>query len=114
MEMEVHLADDIFEVVKTGTKTVEVRVNDEKRRKLHVGDKLVFLRRSNEEDKIKAIVEDLKYYSNFNDLIKHYSIEEVYLPGYTKEYFIELLKRFYTNEQQEKYGVVAIRFIRKD
>ena len=33
MEMIVHLDEDIFEVVQKGIKNVEVRVNDEKRRK---------------------------------------------------------------------------------
>ena len=32
MEMMVHLHPDIFEIVKSGTKDIEVRLNDEKRR----------------------------------------------------------------------------------
>ena len=110
MEMVVHLDADIFDVVLNGTKTVEGRVNDEKRRQLKVGDKLIFLKRPDDVEKIEAIVEDLVYYDNFRSLIKDYNIEDVYLPGYTKEYYVELLKRFYTDEEQAKYGVVAIKF----
>ena len=36
MEMIVHLDPDIFEVVEKGYKTIEGRVNDEKRRRLHI------------------------------------------------------------------------------
>ena len=36
MEMIIHLDDEIFELVKNGAKTVEGRVNDEKRRKLNI------------------------------------------------------------------------------
>lgn len=108
--MIIHLDEDIFEVVKNGTKNIECRLNDEKRRLLKIGDKLVFLKRPDDVEKIEAIVEDLKYYDNFNEIIKDYTIEEVYMKGYTKEEFIKLLERFYTNEDQNKYGVVAIKY----
>ena len=41
--MTIHLDEDIFEVVKNGTKKIELRVNDEKRRKLKEGDIIIFL-----------------------------------------------------------------------
>jgi ASC-1-like (ASCH) protein len=108
--MIIHLDSDIFDVVLNGTKTVEVRVNDEKRRKLKVGDKLIFLRRPDEIDKIEAIVEELITYDNFEEMVKNYKIEELYLKDYTKEEFLNLIKRFYSDEEINKYGVVAIRF----
>ena len=63
--MNIHLDEDIFEVVKNETKTVEVRVNDEKRRKLQVGDKITFLKRPDDIEKIDAVIERLSYYDNF-------------------------------------------------
>ncbi len=108
--MNIHLDEDIFEVVKNETKTVEVRVNDEKRRKLQVGDKITFLKRPDDIEKIDAVIERLSYYDNFKSLVDNYTIEEIYLKGYTKEYFLDLLKRFYSDEEVEKYGVVAIKF----
>ena len=108
--MIIHLNSDIFDVVDNGIKCVEGRVNDEKRRKLHIGDKLIFLRRPDEIDRIEAIVEDLVYYDNFEEMIKDYSMEEIYLGGYNKEYYLELIKRFYSEEEISKYGVVAIKF----
>lgn len=108
--MNIHLNDDIFNIVLNGTKTVECRLNDEKRRNLHVGDKLIFLKKSNEDEKIESIVTELKYYKDFQELIENYSIEEVYLKECSKEDFINLINKFYTKEEQEQYGVVAIRF----
>ena len=110
MEMIVHLDSDIFDIVDKGIKTVEGRINDEKRRQLHIGDKLIFLKRPLENEKIEAIVEDLKYYSNFKDMVKDYRIEELYLDGYSKDDYLNLLKKFYSDEEQELYGVVAIIF----
>jgi ASC-1-like (ASCH) protein len=108
--MNIHLDEDIFEVVKSETKTVEVRVNDEKRRKLQVGDKITFLKRPDDIERIDAVIERLSYYDNFETLVDNYTIEEIYLKGYTKEYFLDLLKRFYSDEEVNKYGVVAITF----
>ena len=50
MEMIVHLDSDIFDIVDNGSKNVEIRLNDEKRRQLNVGDTLVFLRRPDDID----------------------------------------------------------------
>ena len=108
--MNIHLDEDIFEVVKNGTKTVEVRVNDEKRRKLKVKDKITFLKRPDEIEKIDAVIENLTYYKNFEELVKDYKIEELYLSNFTKKEFLDLLKRFYRDDEINKYGVVAIRF----
>ena len=108
--MIIHLDADIFEKVKQGTKNVEVRVNDEKRRKLKVGDKITFLKRPDEIDSIDAVVEDLIYYKDFKDLVEDYNIEELYTKGYSKKDFLALLKRFYSDEEINEYGTVAIRF----
>ena len=110
MEMIIHLDADVFETVDKGFKNVEGRVNDEKRQKLKIGDKLIFLKRPDEIEKIEAIVEDLVYYKDFNEMIKDYSMKEIYLEDYSKDYYIELIKRFYTDEEINKYGVVAIKF----
>lgn len=110
MEMKVHLHPDVFEIVRMGKKDIEVRVNDEKRRKLKVGDTLVFLKRPNDDEEIRAKVVGLEYYDYFDTLVDNYDMERIYLSNYTKEEYLEEMKRFYTREEQEKYGVVAIIF----
>ena len=108
--MTIHLDSDIFEIVKNGTKTVEVRLYDEKRRKLKVGDTLVFLKRPDDIEQIKTKITNLEVYKNFKELVNNYDIKDLYLESYTKEMFLDELKRFYSEEDQEKYGVLAITF----
>lgn len=110
MEMIVHLHPDVFEIVRMGKKDVEVRVNDGKRRKLNIGDTLVFLKRPNDDEEIRAKVIGLEYYDFFDTLVDNYDMERIYLSNYTKEEYLNEMKRFYTKEEQEKYGVVAIIF----
>ena len=108
--MIIHLDSDVFEVVKNGSKNIEVRVNDEKRRRLKVGDSFTFLKRPEETESLNAIVTSLDYYDNFEELVKHYEIKNLYLESYTKEEFLKLLERFYSKEEQKEFGVVAIGF----
>ena len=110
MEMKVHLHSDVFDIVKNGKKDIEVRINDEKRRLLKVGDTLVFLRRPNDDEEIRTKVVGLEYYDYFENLVDHYDMERIYLSGYTKEQYLNEMKRFYTLEEQEQNGVVAIIF----
>ncbi len=110
MEIKVHLHSDVFDIVKDGKKDIEVRINDEKRRLLKVGDTLVFLKRPNDDEMIRAKVVGLDYYDYFSDLVDNYDMERIYLKGYTKDKYLDEMKRFYTLEEQEKNGVVAIIF----
>ena len=108
--MVMHLDKDIYEAIKYGTKNIEARVNDEKRRKVKIDDHITFLKRPDDIEKIDVIVKDLIYYKNFEDLIDDYTIEQLYIKGYSKEEFSHILKRSYSNDEVNKYGVVAIKF----
>ena len=110
MEMIIHLDSDVFSVVKNESKNVEVRVNDSKRRKLNVGDTLIFLKRPNDDEEIRGTVTKLVYFNNFLEVVDNYPIERLYLDNYNKEDFIKLLGRFYSDEEVKEYGVVAIEF----
>ena len=108
--MKFHLHPDVFDIVKNGIKNVEVRLNDEKRKQLKIGDTLIFLKRPNDDEEIKACVTNLKYFENFSELVDNYDMERLYLSNYTKEMFLNELLRFYPVEEQKKLGVVAIEF----
>lgn len=107
---EFRLDEDIFDIVKSGTKRVECRLYDKKRKGMKVGDELIFLKRPLEQEKIVTKIIGLKTFSNFNELVKNYEMESLYSCDFTKEEFVELLGRFYSDEEQVKYGVVAIEF----
>lgn len=108
--MIVHLDSDIFDIVSNGTKDVEIRVNDEKRRKLSVGDTLVFLKRPDDIESIRATITNLVYFNSFEEVVDYYEMRRIYLENATKDEYINLMKKFYSDEEVEKYGVVAIEF----
>lgn len=110
MEMKIHLDSDIFGIIKTGTKDIEVRLNDEKRKKLKVGDTLIFFKRPLDDESVTKKVKKLEYYNSFEELVKHYEMKRIYLDGCSEQKYLELMERFYSKEEQDKYGVVAIIF----
>ena len=110
MEMKVHLHKEVFDIVREGIKDVEVRLNDEKRRQLKVGDKLIFINRGNEEETISAVVKNLVYFKDFVEVTKSYEMKRIYLEDTSLDEYLELMNKFYSDEDVEKYGVVAIEF----
>lgn len=109
--MQIHLHPEIFEQVAKGVKTVEARVNDEKRQQLKVGDEITVLKRPDEIETLKVKITGLKKFRNFEELAQHYTIEQLYSPDFTKEQYLALFPQFYSDEEIAKYGTVAIEFI---
>ena len=108
--MQIHLDPEIFEQVKNGTKDVEARVNDEKRRQIKIGDNIEVLKRPDEIETLQVRVIGLKTFADFTELANNYPIERLYSPSFTKEEYLTLFPKFYSDEEINKYGTVAIEF----
>lgn len=65
MVYKMRLATDYFEKIKSGVKTIECRLYDEKRKELHVGDIIEFIDAQNDkkkpESEIIALLGSLPY-----------------------------------------------------
>ncbi len=103
---KMNLWNDPFEKIKARTKTIEMRLYDEKRSKIAVGDVIVFTDASNGEQ-LECSVLNLYRYDDFDEMYKNhdkvsigYRSDELALPSDMLEY--------YSKEQIEKYGVVGI------
>ena len=100
------LQEDPFERIKNGTKTVEFRLYDEKRRTIQIGDEIEFSKLPELQEKLLVKVIDLYKEESFEKLFKKVFV------GEDKEKIIEKAKsmnRFYTPEQEKEYGVVWIK-----
>ena len=71
MEHIMHLHNDPFKAIAEGRKSIEVRLNDEKRRSMNVGDEVTFINRKTDE-RIKCKITNLYTYDNFEELYKHF------------------------------------------
>ena len=98
-----------FEKIKNGTKIFEIRLNDEKRQNIKLGDKIKFLKEPDLSESFEAQVIGLLRYNSFEEMFKDYDISILSDKSMTKEELISVLEQFYTKEKQEKYGVLGIR-----
>ena len=103
------LQPQYYNYIKNGTKEYEIRLNDEKRKKIKKGDFIQFQEEPLLEEKIIVKVDDVLYYDNFNKLLNDINIELLADSSVTKEKLNNALEKFYPIEEQNKYGVVAIK-----
>ena len=94
------LKDKYFDCIKYGKKSYEICLNDEKRRKIKIGDFIEFQKEPYLEDKIIVRVDDLLYYSNFNALLNDLNIELLAPYSISIEKFSINLESFYPIEKQ--------------
>ena len=106
MTHKMNLQDKYFDFIKNGTKRIELRLNDEKRQQIKIGDSIEF---SNEKDKFTTKVIGLLKYQDFKTLFNDFGIEILADKTMTKEELLGILSEFYTPEKQEKFGVLGIR-----
>ena len=107
-EHEMKLYDAPFELIKSGKKTIEVRCNDEKRRKLNVGDKIIFCRYKNPDDKIYTEIVGLQAFSTFKDLYNSFPMEKFGDKDATVEDMLVAVDEIYSKEEQNEFGALAI------
>lgn len=107
MKYEMQLNYEPFMKIKNRTKTIEIRLNDEKRQLLKVGDYIEFNNRETEEKMIVQI-EAIYKFSNFEELYKAFDKVEL---GYEKdeEANPQDMEQYYSLEEQKNYGVMGIK-----
>lgn len=106
---ELKLQPKYYNYILNGTKRIELRLYDEKRQKIKIGDTIKFLKEPNLEESFNVKVVDLLIYNSFDELFKDYDISILSDKSETKENLKEALEEFYTKEKQEQYGVVGIK-----
>ena len=97
-----------FAQIREGWKTIELRLYDEKRRKLQIGDTILFENRRSAEI-LNTRVTGLWVFDSFAALYEKLPLLEC---GYTEETVAaagpEDMDAYYSPEDQRKYGVVGI------
>ena len=111
---EMKLQPKYYDFILNGTKRIEIRLNDEKRSQINLGDKIKFLKESDLENSFEGEVIGLLRYNSFEEMFEDYSISILADKSMTKDELIKVLEEFYSKEKQQKYGVLGIRIKLKD
>lgn len=108
------LHQEPFELIENGQKSIELRLNDEKRQQIHVGDEIEFRLSKEETNVLFCEVTALYPFPSFEALYAYLPLSKC---GYTDKNIQTAspsdMEKYYSKEEQEKYGVLGIEIKRK-
>lgn len=101
------LQSEPFEKISNGSKTIELRLYDEKRQQVQIGDFIEFSLLEDPEQKLQTRVTALYNFNSFRELYDKIPKEKL---GFSSKDMLDLdyMDSFYSKEEQEKYGVLGI------
>ena len=96
-----------FEMIGSGKKTIELRLNDEKRRKVQPGDFIEFSCIGEPSRKMQARVTALHHFGSFRELFAALPKEKC---GFSEDEAVpdDYMDSFYPPEKQAEYGALGI------
>jgi ASC-1-like (ASCH) protein len=96
-----------FEAIKSGVKDIELRLDDEKRQQLRLGDTITFTKLPDKAEIMTAKIIGLLHYPSFADLVEDFAPER--MGGTDKVSIVEGMICYYSREEQSRCGVVGIK-----
>lgn len=107
MKHEMGLQSKYYDYIKNGTKRIELRLFDEKRKRIRISDVIEFTDPDGEKLEVKVV--GLLRYGSFEDLFEDFDISILADASMTKRELLDVLNGFYSLERQKELGVVGIR-----
>lgn len=108
MQHEMGLFETPFNSIVSGRKTVEVRLNDEKRRKIKRGDTIKFTKIPGVNETLIVEVIELRKYSTFRDMYERIPARDFDAVGGSIDEMVQQTYEIYSPEQEEQWGTLAI------
>ena len=109
MKYEMKLQPEYYNFILNGTKRIEIRLNDEKRQQIKIGDTIKFLKEPKLNEFFEAKVIGLLRYNTFEDMFNDFDTSILADKSMTKNELLDVIEQFYPKEKQDKYGVLGIR-----
>ncbi len=102
-----HRAEPYFTFVKNGLKTIEGRIKKGWYQKISAGDHIIIYNEE-ETENLEVLVKDVRTYKSCRDMLEHEKLEKVLPDAQSIDDGVKIYERFYTEDQEKEYGVVAI------
>ena len=98
-----------FDLIKNKEKTLEGRLNDEKRQNFNIGDTITFYKEPERIETINVIILNKHFYKNFDEMANNLDKKDLGFANSTKEEMIKVYRTIYSKENEDKYGVVIFK-----
>ena len=106
--MEMKLNDTPFSQLKSGEKTVELRLADEKRSRIRVGDIITFARRAAVQETLCARVVALHRAAGFAALFAMPLFEKCGWGRMSPDEAVAEMRQYYSEAEEAQYGALGI------
>ena len=106
MTWEMNLHPEPFELIKNGHKDIEMRLFDERRKDIKIGDTIVFTNNQTLE-KLSVEVINLYHFNSFEELYQHFDKTRL---GYREDENANPkdMEKYYSKDNILRYGVLGI------
>ena len=101
---------EYFEKIKNKQKIYEVRLLDDKRKQIKVGDSIVLKKEPELLEGIVIKVTEVRYFNTFLEMATSLSIKDLGFEGGTVEEVNNTYHKIYSPADEERLGVVAFKF----
>ena len=108
MQHNMGLYDSPFNSIKSGKKTVEVRLNDEKRRKISIGDSIKFTKIPESNETMTVEVLELREFPTFKEMYETIPASDFDTVGDPIDLMVQETYEVYSPEQEKEWGTLAI------
>lgn len=109
MVHEMRLHSRPFALIASGQKTIELRLYDDKRKAIQIGDQIRFADSADPDRQMVVTVKNLYIFDSFETLYQKLPLEKCgYLSRDLPSASPEDMQQYYPLEMQKNYGVVGI------
>ncbi|EXJ24087.1 hypothetical protein ADIAL_0467 [Alkalibacterium sp. AK22] len=102
------LHKEYVQAIKGGSKQIEIRLCDSKRKQIRRGDRIRFQSTASDKEQLDVTVTSLQVFKDFKSLYEAIPFKKMGCEGWSMEDMLEETYAIYSSEQEQLYGVLAI------
>lgn len=104
------LRPHFFEKIIDQKKTIEIRLADEKRKRCHVGDTIVFYELPQCDKQVVVVVDQIEQYLSYEQLLRQNDVRSFGITDYEVDAFLQELQNIYPKQAVNECGLLGIHF----
>jgi ASC-1-like (ASCH) protein len=105
---QMSLYKEYSNLIKSRQKTIEIRLYDEKRKRIRTGDTIEFIKLLHQNETLQVEVINLIHYQTFKEMYEDLPSSKMGCEGWSVQNLIDGTYEIYTPEREKQYGVLAI------
>ena len=103
------LQPEHFDKIKSGEKIFEIRLNDEKRQLINIGDIVIFKKEPDLYEGVVCKILEKRFFTSFAQMAQVMSLKDLGFAGKNAEQVERKLHTYYSKKDEEAYGIVVFK-----